>query len=109
MLQPNFSHLQNIDSRFLEPDASLVVMPQDVESALSDAHLALDGIASILEGAATPAADKSTRLIEVSPASLAALIRLINQQIKPATENPTLGAVRHLRPDLFNRNALGGL
>ena len=38
MLHSSLSHLESIDQRFLDPDASLVVMCQDTENALDDAH-----------------------------------------------------------------------
>lgn len=111
-MRASLSHLENIDPRFLEPHVSLVVMTEDTENALSDAHLALDGLAWMLEGAtnmnaALRGAGKSTQLIEVPPDSLAALMRLIGERVKAATENPTLGAIQHLRPDLFKVNAGG--
>lgn len=107
MLHPSLSHLENIDARFLEPHASLVVMHQDVENSLNDAHRALDGLACIMESAANMnaalrGAGSATQLLEIPPDSFAALIRIVCERIEPAVNNPTLGAVKRLRPDLFN-------
>lgn len=40
---------------------------------------------------------------------MAALLRVLGEKLKPATNNPTLGAVQHIRPDLFARRPVGGL
>ena len=107
MLHSSLSHLDSIDPRFLDPDVSLVVMHQDTENALDEARLALDGLACIMESAASMnaalrCAGKSIQLLEIPPDSMAALIRVLSEKIKPATSNPTIGAVQSLRPDLFN-------
>lgn len=106
MLHASLAHLENINPMFLDPNVSLVVIPQDTENELSQAHLALDGIAWMLEGAADMnaalrGAGKDHQFIQVPPDSLAALIRLIGDRIKPATENPGLGTIQRVRPDLF--------
>ena len=105
-MHPSLSHLENIDARFLSPNVSLVVMPEDTESALSDAHLAIDGLAWVFQSLADAncklrGAGASTMLLELPPEGLAALMRMVADQIKPALNNPTLGAVQSLRPDLF--------
>lgn len=102
MLHASLSHLENIDPRFLNPHVSLVVMHQDVENELDQARLALDGLACIMESAANMNAGcDHARLLEVPPDSLAALMRVLSDRIKSATSNPTLEAVKDLRPDLF--------
>ena len=111
-MHASLSHLDNIAACFLDPNVSLVVMPENFQNALSDAHLALDGIAWMLEGAvnmnaALSRAGESTKVIEIPPDSLAALMRLIGDRIKAATNNPSLKAVQHVRPDLF-KSQLGG-
>ena len=108
-MHSSLAHLENIDPRFLEPHASLVVMHQDVENALNDANLALDGLACLMESAANMnaalrGAGACTQLLEIPPDSFAALIRILCERIKPAINNPTLGAVQSLRPDLFHPN-----
>ena len=105
-MHPSLSHLEDIDARFLDPKASLVVMTENTENELSDAHDALDGIAWLCQSAAEMNAalrfsGESTKLIEIPPECLAALLRVVCTKIKPATGSPTLGAVRHVRPDLF--------
>lgn len=105
-MHPSLSHLEDIDARFLDPNASLVVMTEDTENELSDAHDALDGIAWLCQSAAEMnaalrGAGKSTKFIEIPPDCLAALLRVVCTKIKPATGNPTLGAMRVVRPDLF--------
>ena len=107
-MHPSLSHLENIDQRFLDPHASLVVMHQDVENDLSAAYLALDGIVCLMDSAANMnAAGSGIKLLEIPPDSFAALIRIVCDRIKPATENPTLGAVKSLRPDLFQTTTRG--
>lgn len=112
MLHASLAHLDSIDPRFLDPDTSLVVMCEDTENALDQARLALDGLASIMEGAASMnaalcSAGKSTQVLEIAPDSMAALMRVLCEKIKPATNNPTLGAVQRLRPDRFQSNQRG--
>jgi hypothetical protein len=103
------SHLENIDPRFLDPDVSLVVMHQDVENSLNEAYLALDGIVALMDSAANmnAAAASVSKFLEVPPDSFAALMRLVCDRIKPAINNPTLGAVQSLRPDLFETATQG--
>ena len=45
-------------------------------------------------------------LLELPPEGMAALMRMVADQIKPATNNPTLGTVQHVRPDLFNHQGV---
>lgn len=113
-MHPSLSHLQNIDQRFLDPDASLVVMCESTEHDLDDVRLSLDGLACLLESAA--AANTKLRqhgqpcqYVELPPDSLAALMRVLCDRLKGTTNNPTLGAVQHIRPDLFERRPVGGL
>lgn len=105
-MHPSLSHLENIDPRFLSPNVSLVVMPEDTENALSDAHLAIDGLAWLFQSLAEAncklhGAGANTMLLELPPEGLAALMRMVAEQIKPALNNPTLSAAQSLRPDLF--------
>ena len=51
-MQPSLSHLANIDQRFLEPDASLVVMCESTVADLDDVRLALNGLSAIFDCAA---------------------------------------------------------
>lgn len=109
MLHSSLSHLESIDQRFLDPDAALVVMCQDTENDLDDARLALDGLASLMESAASMnaalrGAGRAAQALEIAPDSMAALLRVLVEKIKPATLNPTLNAVRYVRPDLFHAN-----
>lgn len=114
MLHSNLSHLENIDPRYLDADASFVVMTESVELELSEARLALDALSWMLEGMATQnaalkAAEKNTVFLEVPPDSMAALLRLVGEKIRPAINNPTLSSIQRIRPDLFNRRAGGAL
>ncbi|MFM9881182.1 MAG: hypothetical protein ACKVOO_12330 [Burkholderiaceae bacterium] len=112
MTQAKFSHLENIDPRYLEADASFVVMTESAELDLSEAHLALDALSWICEGMvsqniALKAAERGTTFLQVPPDSMAALLRIVGEKIKPAINSPTLGAMQCVRPDLFNRCAGG--
>ena len=51
-MQPSLSHLENIDARFLEPDASLVVMCESTVADLDDVRLVLNGLSAIFDCAA---------------------------------------------------------
>ena len=51
-MQPSLSHLANIDQRFLEPDASLVVMCESTVADLDDVRLVLNGLSAIFDCAA---------------------------------------------------------
>lgn len=110
-MHTSLARLENIDPRFLDPDTSFVVMPEDTESALHDAHLAIDGLAWVFQSVAEANcklrnAGANTMLLELPPEGLAALMRMVAEQIKPATNNPSLGTVRDVRPDLFSRGAV---
>lgn len=112
MLHPSLSHLENIDPRFLDPNTSFVVMSEDAENDLDDARLALDGLVWIMDSSACMnkrlrKAGLSNELVELPFESLSALMRLVRDKIQPATNNPTLGAVQELRPDLFQTNLRG--
>ena len=54
-------------------------------------------------------AGATERGIDLPPDAMAALLRVLGEKLKPATNNPTLGAVQHIRPDLFARHPVGGL
>ena len=112
MLNASITTKKAIPPAFSDPRPSLVVMPEDTENDLSQTHLALEGLAWILEGAADMnaallGAGKSGKLIEIPPDCLAALMRTMSERIKPATANPTLSAVHKLRPDLFKLSTGG--
>jgi len=111
MLHPSLTHLENIDQRFLDPNAGFVVMPETTEAALDDACLALHGLASVFQSVAEAncklrAAEAHPMQLELPADSMAALMRMVYDQIKPATGNPTLGAVQSLRPDLFHNQGV---
>ena len=113
-MQPSLSHLANIDQRFLEPDASLVVMCESTVADLDDVRLALNGLSAIFDCAAGMnaglcQAGATARPIDLPPDAMAALLRVLGEKLKPATNNPTLGALQHIRPDLFARRPVGGL
>ena len=113
-MQPSLSHLENIDARFLEPDASLVVMCESTVADLDDVRLVLNGLSAIFDCAAGMnaglcQAGATARPIDLPPDAMAALLRVLGEKLKPATNNPTMGAVQHIRPDLFARRPVGGL
>ena len=113
-MQPSLSHLENIDARFLEPDASLVVMCESTVADLDDVRLALNGLSAIFDCAAGMnaglcQAGAAARPIDLPPDAMAALLRVLGEKLKPVMNNPTLGAVQHIRPDLFARRPVGGL
>lgn len=108
-MHPSLSHLEHIDARFLDPNAGFVVMPETTEAALDDAHLALEGLSCMLEGMAgmnitLRKAGQFTKYVEMPPDCLGALLRMVAEKIKPCTSNPTLAALRDVRPDLFHPN-----
>ncbi len=112
MLHPSLSHLENIDPRFLDPNAGFVVMPETTESGLDDASLALEGLSCMLESMACQniklsKAGKGTQYVELPPDALGALLRMVSDKIAPARNNPTLSAMRDVRPDLFHPNHQG--
>ena len=51
-MHPSLSHLQTVDQRFLDPDASLVVMCESTVADLDDVRLALNGLSAIFDCAA---------------------------------------------------------
>lgn len=107
MLHPSLSHLEDIDARFLDPNAGFVVMPETTESALDDATLVLDGLSCMLESMASQnvklrQAGQGTQYVELPPDCLGALLRMVSEKIASCRNNPTLSALRDVRPDLFN-------
>lgn len=106
-MHPSLSHLENIDARFLDPNAGFVVMPEAMESALEDAHLALEGLSCMLESMEgmnikLRQAGQCAQYVELPPVCLSAMLRLVSEKITIACNNPTLGAMRDVRPDLFH-------
>jgi len=106
-MHPSLAHLENIDARFLDPNAGFVVMPEATESALDDANLALEGLSHMLESMASQnvklrQAGKGTQYVELPPDCLGAILRMVSEKIAICRNNPTLSALRHVRPDLFN-------
>lgn len=90
----------------LEPHPGVLVISEEAEMNLLDAHLSLDAIAWMLETAASANiklrnAGQEQFLIELPPESLAGLLRTIHAKIEPHTNNPPLSRLRAARPDLF--------
>lgn len=111
-MHPSLAHLEDIDQRFLDPNERFVVMPESTELALEDANLALMGLSCMLDSIEDQniklrQADRCPQYVEIPPDCLSALLRMVAEKIKPCTNNPTLGAVQHLRPDLFNASYRG--
>lgn len=111
MLHPSLAHLENIDPLFLDPNVGFVVMPEVTESALEDANLALMGLSCMLESIESQniklrQAGGCPQYVELPPDCLSALLRMVAEKIKPCTNNPTLGAVQRLRPDLFQHQGV---
>lgn len=111
MLHPSLSHLENIDPRFLDPHAGFVVMPETIEAGLDDANLALEGLSCMLESMACQNvklrhAGQGTQYVEVPPDCLGALLRMVSEKIATARNNPTLSAMRDVRPDLFHNQGV---
>lgn len=108
MLHPSLSHLESIDARFLNPNAGFVVIPETTESALDDANLALEGLSCMLESMASQNvklrnAGQGTQYVELPPDCLSALLRMVSEKIAICRNNPTLSALRDIRPDLFKQ------
>lgn len=94
-----------IAPRFLDPNESLLVMCESDELDLDGVRLALDGLAHLCECAAGMNMQLlkngcNGQFIELPADSLAALMRILSSQIKPAIDNPTLGRLLEARPDL---------
>lgn len=112
-LPSHLQHLQDIPAEFLDPNASLVVMTEKTESALDDARLALDAVVWLCHTASSMNihlrnAGANTKFLDVPPDSLAALLSLVQEKISTACSNPTLSAMKKVRPDLF-RLSEGGV
>lgn len=110
MLHPHLpaaiSALDRVPPSFLDPHTSLLVISQEAEHDLGNACEALDAIAWMLDGLDNANvklrnAGQCTQTVDLPPESLAALLRLVMDKIKPHTENPLLSAVKSVRPDLF--------
>lgn len=111
MLHPSLSHLENIDARFLDPNADFVVIPETTESGIDDANLALEGLSCMLESMTCQNvklrnAGQGTQYVELPPEALGALLRMVSEKIAICRNNPTLSALRKVRPDLFNHQGV---
>lgn len=100
--------LDSVPPSFLDPHTSLLVISQDAEHDLGNACDALDAIAWMLDGLANAnvglrQSGKCMQNVDLPPESLAALMRLVMDKIKPHTDNPMLETVCKVRPDLFAR------
>lgn len=98
--------LDAVPPSFLDPHAQLLVISQDAEHDLGNACEALDAIAWMLDGldsanAKLKQAGQCMQTVDLPPESLAALLRLVMDKIRPHTDNPSLGTVCQVRPDLF--------
>ena len=83
-MQSSLSHLENIDPRFLDPDASFVVMCESIVSDLDDVRLALNGLSAIFDCAAGMnaglcQAGATARPIDLPPDAMAALLRVLGE------------------------------
>lgn len=106
-LPTSLQNLQDIPPAFLDPRASFVVMTEDTENALDTARLALDAVtwlchASSNQNAKLKQAGAGEQFMDIPPESMAALLMLVNEKISIACNNPTLSAMRKVRPDLFH-------
>lgn len=85
-MQPSLSHLENIDARFLEPDASLVVMCESTVADLDDVRLVLNGLSAIFDCAAGMnaglcQAGATARPIDLPPDAMAAYAKQAGHQL----------------------------
>lgn len=98
--------LDSVPPSFLDPHTSLLVISQDAEHDLGNACMALDAITWMLDGldnanVGLRQSGKCMQNVDLPPESLAALLRLVMDKIKPHTDNPMLSTVQAVRPDLF--------
>jgi hypothetical protein len=105
-LPSSLQRLQDIPPEFLDPRASFVVMTEDTENALDTARLALDAVTwlchtSSNQNVQLKQAGGNQSFVDIPPESLAALLTLVMEKLNNACNNPTLGAIRTARPDLF--------
>lgn len=102
----HLAHLENIDPAFLDPNTGFVVMPEAVALGVDEARLALDGLAWILDSGTElnrcrRETGRNVEFLQVPHDSLAAIMRLIAERLRPACDNPTLNGLKKVRPDLF--------
>lgn len=96
-------NLERIDPKFLDPQADFVIMPLDVELEIDDARQALEGLEYLFDGCFSPNPNGSGSMLQnVPPEGMSALMRILSRMLKPACNNPSLAAMRAVRPDLFN-------
>lgn len=119
-MQPNpaqaayLASLQELDPRFLDPNASFVVLPETAELDVSDVRLSLEGLAAMMEHADSlnaqlrHAGGNPAYGVEVPTDSMSAIFRILSEKLNSAKGLPTLGAVHSARPDLFNHR-FGGV
>ena len=119
-MQPNpaqaayLASLQELDPRFLDPNASFVVLPETAELDVSDVRLSLEGLAAMMEHADSlnaqlrHAGGNPAYGVEVPTDSMAAIFRVLCDKLNSAKNLPSLSAMHSSRPDLFNRR-FGGV
>lgn len=119
-MQPNpaqaayLASLQDLDPRFLDPNASFVVLPETAELDVSEVRLSLEGLAAMMDHAD----NLNARLrhtggnmaygVEIPTDSLGAIFRILSEKLASAKDLPTLSAMHSARPELFNHR-FGGV
>lgn len=84
-----------------------MVIPESTEAAIDDANLALEALSCMLDSMASlnvklHQAGQSTAFVELPPDCLSAVLRMVSEKIAVCRNNPSLNALRRVRPDLFH-------
>lgn len=119
-MQPNpaqaayLASLQELDPRFLDQNASFVVLPETAELDISDVRLSLEGLAAMMDHADNlniqlhSAGGNPAYGVEVPTDSMGAIFRILAEKLNSAKNLPSLESIHSGRPDLFNRR-FGGV
>lgn len=113
-LPASVRNLERIDPKFLDQNASFLVLPESDELAISDVRLSLEGLAAMMDQADSlnakirRAGGNPDYGVDIPPDSMAALLRILSEKLASAKDLPSLGMVQAVRPDLFNHR-FGGV
>lgn len=107
-MHPSLAQLDKVSPQFLDPTQCLVVITEDAELAASQAKLALEALAHILEDAAGiehahRKAGHNGQFLQVPYECMAALMRVVAEPLGRVSDHCTVPVLAAMRPDLVGR------
>lgn len=108
-MHPSLAQLDKVSPHFLDKSQCLLVITEDAELAASQAKLALEAIAHILEDAAGldhahRKAGHNGQFLQVPYECMAALMRVVAEPLGRVSDHCSVPVLAALRPDLIARS-----